>query len=99
VTVRRFFKPFVEDELDATFAGAQRLLADPASAGTLDAVPRAGARAVVAVGPEGGWTRYEAGQLVARGFTPFTLGPRVLRVDAAVPFVVGQAQLWLRAGA
>ncbi len=98
VTVRRFFKPFVEDELDAAFAGAQRLLADPAGAASLDAVRRTATRAVVAVGPEGGWTRYEADQLAARGFTPFTLGPRVLRVDAAVPFVVGQAQLWLRAG-
>ena len=31
VTVRRFFKPFVEDELDAMFPGAQRLLANPAA--------------------------------------------------------------------
>ncbi len=98
VLVRRFFKPFVEDELDATFAGAQRLLADPAGDVPLDRVPRAGTTAVVAVGPEGGWTRYEAEQLRGRGFTPFTLGPRILRVDAAVPYVVGQAELWLRRG-
>ncbi len=98
VTFRRFFKPFVEDELDATFAGAPaRLLADPGAETPLEDVPRHGARAVVAIGPEGGWTRYEAASLTARGFVPFTLGPRVLRVDAAVPFVAGQVALWLRA--
>jgi RsmE family RNA methyltransferase len=96
VTFRRFFKPFVEDELEATFAGAQRLLADPRTDGPLERVPRHDARAVVAIGPEGGWTPYEADSLASRGFTPFSLGPRVLRVDAAVPFVTGQVALWLR---
>jgi len=48
------------------------------------------------VGPEGGWTAYEAGELERRGFHPCSLGPRPLRVDQAVPFVVGQAELWLR---
>jgi hypothetical protein len=52
-------------------------------------------RAVVAIGPEGGWTRYEGDELRRRGFQPFTLGPRVLRVDTAVPFAMGQAQLWI----
>jgi 16S rRNA U1498 N3-methylase RsmE len=36
-------------------------------------------------------------RLRERGFAPFTLGPRALRVDAAVPFAVGQVELWLRA--
>ncbi len=52
---------------------------------------------MLAVGPEGGWTPYEADQLERRGFTPFSLGARVLRVDAAVPYAVGQVELWLRA--
>ena len=102
VIVRRFFKPFVEDELDALFAGEARLLAHPAAAAPL--APRAASapRAVAAIGPEGGFTAYEAAALEARGFAPFSLGPRVLRVDAAVPYVTGQVALWLglpRAGA
>lgn len=96
VTVRRFFKPFVEDELEAAFGDAQRLLAHPAATTPLEALPARADRAVVAVGPEGGWTPYEAGSLAAHGFESFSLGPRVLRVDAAVPYVVGQAELWLR---
>jgi RsmE family RNA methyltransferase len=93
--LRRFFKPFVEDELAALLPGA-RLLADPGAASTLEAhAPPAGG-VTVAVGPEGGWTAYEAQALEARGFVPASLGPRPLRVDQAVPFVVGQAELWLR---
>jgi RsmE family RNA methyltransferase len=96
VTVHRFFKPFVEDHLDATFAGAARLLAHPVDAPHVERVAVAAPRAVVAIGPEGGWTAYEAESLQARGFAPFSLGPRPLRVDQAVPFAVGQAEILLR---
>lgn len=96
VAVRRLFKPFVEDELDAAFPEATRLLAHPAGAGPLEALAPRGGAAALAIGPEGGWTPYEAERLRERGFTPFSLGPRVLRVDAAVPYALGQAELWLR---
>ena len=97
ILVRRFFKPFVEDELDQLFPAHRRLLAHPAAPGRLEALPLSREPgALVAVGPEGGWTRYEAEQLEARGFAPFSLGPRPLRVDAAVPYVVGQVELWMR---
>jgi RsmE family RNA methyltransferase len=102
VIVRRFFKPFVEDELDALFPDEARLLAHPAAAAPLGACAARGPRAVAAIGPEGGFTPYEAAALEGRGFAPFSLGPRLLRVDAAVPYVTGQVALWLglpRAGA
>jgi 16S rRNA (uracil1498-N3)-methyltransferase len=99
VAVRRLFKPFVEDELDESFPERSRLLAHPADAAAIEAIAPRGARAVLAVGPEGGWTPYEAGRLRELGFEPFSLGPRVLRVDAAVPYAIGQAELWLRSRA
>jgi RsmE family RNA methyltransferase len=95
VLVRRFFKPFVEDELEGAFPEPVRLLADPSGATPLGAVPRAGPRAALAIGPEGGFTAYEAGALRARGFAPFTLGDRILRVDTAVAYAVGQVHHWL----
>jgi 16S rRNA (uracil1498-N3)-methyltransferase len=95
VILRRFFKPFVEDELAALFPGPARLLAHP-GAPALEALAPAGAPVALAIGPEGGWTAYEAEQLEQRGFAPFSLGPRVLRVDAAVPYAVGQVELWVR---
>lgn len=95
VTLRRFFKPFVEDELEATF-GPSRLLLDLAATEPLSAHPPPPAgRVTLAIGPEGGWTGYEAAELSRRGFAPVSLGPRPLRVDQAVPFAVGQAELWL----
>lgn len=96
VSVRRLFKPFVEDELLAVFPEPTRLLAHPLDAGPVESRAPAGARAALAVGPEGGWTAYEAARLRERGFEPFSLGARVLRVDAAVPYAVGQVELWLR---
>ena len=41
------------------------------------------ARALIAVGPEGGWAQEEIAQLVAAGFQPVTLGALTLRADAA----------------
>jgi RsmE family RNA methyltransferase len=52
-----------------------------------------GTAVVVAIGPEGGWVPFEVQLLQARGFAPFGLGPRILRVDVAVPFVLGQVEL------
>ncbi|HEY6004496.1 MAG TPA: 16S rRNA (uracil(1498)-N(3))-methyltransferase [Anaeromyxobacter sp.] len=99
VAVHRLFKPFVEDELDGAFPEPSRLLAHPAGAPPIESLAPRGPRAALAVGPEGGWTPYEAGRLAERGFAPFSLGPRALRVDAAVPYAIGQAELWLRSRA
>ncbi len=96
VVVRRLFKPFVEDELDAAFPGRARLLAHPGSAAPIETLSPRYRRAAIAIGPEGGWTAYESDRLRERGFEPFSLGARVLRVDAAVPYAVAQAELWLR---
>jgi 16S rRNA (uracil1498-N3)-methyltransferase len=95
VRLHRWFKPFVEDELDHASPGSVRLLAHPGAASLLGG-STPGERALVAIGPEGGWTGHEERELTRRGFAPFSLGPRALRVDAAVPFAVGQVELWLR---
>jgi RsmE family RNA methyltransferase len=98
VSIHRFFKPFVEDRLDETFPGATRLLAHPVGAPPIEALAPPSGSAVVAIGPEGGWTPYEAEALGAHGFAPFSLGPRPLRVDQAVPFAVGQVEMLVRTG-
>ncbi|MGC3996805.1 MAG: 16S rRNA (uracil(1498)-N(3))-methyltransferase [Anaeromyxobacter sp.] len=95
VEVRRLFKPLVEDELTTLLPAPVRLLAHPVGARPLQDLPASGAEATVAIGPEGGFTAYEAGRLEELGFLPFSLGPRVLRVDAAVPCALGQVALWL----
>lgn len=92
--VRERFRPFVEDELP-TWAGptARRLVPHPSATEPLRPVP-ATTPLVVAIGPDGGWVPHEVELLARQGFTPVSLGPRILRVEVAVPAVLGA----LRAG-
>ncbi len=53
-----------------------------ASLGTVLAGPRV-QEVWIAVGPEGGFSDRELGALAARGWTPASLGPRVLRTETA----------------
>ncbi len=100
VLVRKRFKPFVEDELDGLWGEARKLIAHPAAPSTVEGCRTglASEPAVVAIGPEGGWIPYEVQMLEQRGFEGFSLGPRILRVDTAVPFVLGQLALARRGG-
>ncbi len=82
VSIHRQFKPLVEDELAGLSDAPVRLLADPLATTGLPAPP-AGARTLLAVGPEGGWVDFERDLLRQHGFQPFRLGPRTLRTDTA----------------
>jgi len=95
VQVEKRFKPFVEDSLDSLWPATRRLVAHPTAARALEggAAGKPDERVVVAIGPEGGWIDYEVGMLAAKGFVPFSLGARILRVDVAVPFAVAQVLL------
>ncbi len=95
VLVRERFRPFVEDELDALFGKeALRLLPHPPARQPLtDTGVEKAPRVVLAIGPDGGWVPFEAQLLEAHGFHPFTLGPRILRVETAVPVLLGQVAL------
>lgn len=97
VQVRRLFKPLVEDELAALLPAPVRLLAHPAASAGLAAPPVEGDVAL-AIGPEGGFTSYEAALLEAHGWTPFSMGERVLRVDTAVSVAAGRILQWLGRG-
>ena len=80
---RRNFRRFVEDELDARFPTACRLVAHPGDVETLER-GGAGGRLLLAVGPEGGWTDDEVALLEAHGFARLSLGARILRTDTAL---------------
>lgn len=89
VLVRPLFRPFVEDESGDLLSDTDlRLVAHPPA--TVPCPPREGARRVaLAIGPEGGWVPFELEMLVAHGFRPVSLGPRVLRVETVVPLLAG----------
>lgn len=90
VLVRNQFRPFVEDEVATLWPGAvHRLMPHPTARQSIRALS-VGGPCVVAIGPEGGWIPFEAEFLTGHGFEPLSLGPRILRVETAVPFAVGQ---------
>lgn len=88
VHIRKLFKPFVEDELPDLLAGKRALVAHP---GTDTPCPTHVDRATaLCIGPEGGFTPYEVGKLEEAGCEPVHLGPRILRVETAVPVLVSR---------
>lgn len=90
VYLRPRFKPFVEDELSAIAAGSRALVAHP-GAGAADIARDT--PLTLAIGPEGGFIPYELDKLRQLGFSLFSCGPRILRVETAVPALVNQLTL------
>ena len=81
------FRPFVEDELDQWAGPGRRLVAHP---GPFPELPRGlDEPATLAIGPEGGWTPFEVALLEQQGFGCHRFGSRILRVETALPALVG----------
>ena len=88
IYLRKLFKPFVEDELGRIIAGSRALVAHPA---TVAPCPIDCQTSVtLAVGPEGGFIPYEVEKLNEIGFESVHLGPRILRVETAVPALISR---------
>jgi 16S rRNA (uracil1498-N3)-methyltransferase len=88
IYLRKLFKPFVEDELGDIIKGSQALVAQP-----LTPTPcpiDCNAAVTLAIGPEGGFIPYEVEKLNQVGFDSVHLGPRILRVENAVPALISR---------
>ncbi len=86
--LRKRFKPFVEDELPAIAADSLKLVAHP---GTDTPCPvDIDQQTTLAVGPEGGFIPYEVEKLQEAGFQSVHLGPRILRVETALPVLLSR---------
>src|SRR6185436_4166832 len=88
IELRRLFRPFVEQELPAIADGTLALVAHPRAEAEC---PRAVASPVtLAIGPEGGFIEEEIASLARVGFTPVSMGERILRVETAVAALLGR---------
>lgn len=86
VSIHKGFKPFIKEFLPSRLGHYSHLLiAHPDRPASLKEVmvgkPE---RVLVAIGPEGGWIDYEMDKFAECGFTAFSLGKRILKVDTAV---------------
>ena len=85
---KSLFKPFVEDELPEIIKETFPIVAHPIAESEC---PFNLQKAVtLAIGPEGGFIDYEVKKLQEIGFTSFHLGERILRVETAIPYILGR---------
>lgn len=60
-----------------------RFLLDPFAEQAIGTVEVGAPECVLAIGPEGGWSPRDRGELLDAGFTGLRLGPRILRTETA----------------
>jgi RsmE family RNA methyltransferase len=85
----RRFKPFVEDVLADWVGDSRAIVAHPGRGKHCQ--QHASQPDYLAVGPEGGFTDYEVDKLIAAGFECCHLGPRILRVENAIPVLLAHS--------
>lgn len=88
IEIKNLFKPFVEDEIPVIISGTRAIVAHPVGE---EICPRnLDEKITLLIGPEGGLITYEVELLKKQGFTAVTLGDRILRVETAVPYIIGR---------
>ncbi len=85
--IHKRFKPFVEDDLPIMVGSDKAFIAHPSQNIFPSQVNTA---TWLAIGPEGGFTEYEATLFNANGFSSVSLGERILRVETAVSAAIGR---------
>jgi 16S rRNA (uracil1498-N3)-methyltransferase len=88
VHLHKRFKPFVEDELPAIITNTRALVAHPYTPNICPS--QIDYSLTLAVGPEGGFIPYEIDLLEKCGFEAVHLGERIMRVETAVPYLLGR---------
>lgn len=88
IQIIKCFKPFVEDELPSIIKDTLALVSHPEAENLCP--HKVDSHVTLAIGPEGGFIPYEIDTLKNIGFKEVSLGIRILRVETALPFIVGR---------
>lgn len=89
VYLKQAFKPFVEDQLKKIVTNQLALVAHPKDT-DIRFPNQIDEPCCIAIGPEGGFIPYEVELLQAIGFSPRSLGARILKVETAVTVALGR---------
>lgn len=85
----RTWKAFLQDWLPAQLPQhPHKRLAHPGPYPAASPLPAG--KALIAIGPEGGFVSHEVQALSDAGFQKMALGPRILRVETAIPVVLAK---------
>jgi len=93
------FKPFVEDIVPQLITGSRAFVAHPGRGGLCFSrccteEPAENRQPItLAIGPEGGFINYEINKFEQAGFLCCHLGERILRVENAIPVLLGRLLL------
>ncbi|MCT4661692.1 MAG: 16S rRNA (uracil(1498)-N(3))-methyltransferase [Tissierellales bacterium] len=90
VSIHKYFKPFVEDELPSIIEGTEAIVAHPRIDNKNSLSDFEEKAITIAIGPEGGFTDYEIDCLEKIGFKAVNLGNRILRVETAIKVAIGR---------
>jgi len=93
VLLKKGFKPFVQDELPGLINGKSALVAHPDQNRGQPPIfkqNRGQPPILLVIGPEGGIIDYEIEALKAAGCQTLDLGPRILRTEYVLPYVIGK---------
>ena len=88
VVMHRLFRPFVEDVLSSLCKDRVGLVAHPYQSERCPVDIQQDT--LLAIGPEAGFTDYEIGKFQHAGLASVSLGPRILRVETAVPALLSR---------
>ncbi|MBU1168846.1 MAG: 16S rRNA (uracil(1498)-N(3))-methyltransferase [Proteobacteria bacterium] len=88
ITLARYFKPFVEDTLPEIIKDTLSIVAHPKANTPCPA--HVNGPVTLVIGPEGGFIPYEIEKLISCGVKPVHIGPRILRVETALPFILSR---------
>ena len=84
---RKYFKPFVEDELENISNDSLKVVAHPNGKNIFRNDLK---KTTLVIGPEGGFIEYELNKLKTIGFDVVGMGKRVLKVETAIPFILSK---------
>jgi 16S rRNA (uracil1498-N3)-methyltransferase len=88
VIIKKRFKPFIEDELAEMASDAYSLVAHPN--GDISCPVGVTQPTILAIGPEGGFIKYEVDKFTEVGFQPISMGSRIQRVETIIPSLLGK---------
>ena len=86
IILKSRFKPFVEDELPDIIKGTLPMVGHPT--GSSPCPCGITTPVTLLIGPEGGFIPYEIDLVSRYGFTPVSLGRRILRVETVIPALI-----------
>lgn len=88
IEVVKLFKPFVEDRIPDIIKGTRAIVAHPIA--DKECPRNIKGPVTLAIGPEGGFIPYEIDMFKKQGFEVVSLGERILRVETAIPVILGR---------